>query len=258
MIPIPAKDRTRISFGRVVNHSKLDAIAIIGLGLRKTWYTEKALSLGKHVLVDFPMTHDIKKMSRLWQIAEERELCFYSPNLLRTESAIQELKRIASSLSHNVLSFTITCGMNTSFRRSDCAMKLMQLLDLLEWITESKCLEINGMMSTNHHSARAFVVTFSLEGGVRGLVNLYSAAVKSSPRLWIDGIFEGSLVHVDPYAQAVRVSWLGGKASKSLNWAPSSMSIALGDFVACIGAGRSSIPDKMERIFGLVHDALDI
>ena len=259
LISVPAKGAMRRPLERAITDSRLNAIAIIGLGVKKTRYAEKALSSGKHVLVEFPLSHESKEMSRLQKIAEKRELCLYSPNLLRTESSIQELKRTTSSPSAKLLSLTIVCGMNTRFERSDCTMKLVQLLDLLEWVTGSKCMEANGEKSTNHPSSVAFVVTFSLESGVKGLVNLYSAPSKSQVRLWIDGIFEDSLAHIDPYAQAVRLSRFSDNFGKSVNWAPSSVSIALEDFVACIGGERRpSVRDKMEKLLNLAHSALEV
>jgi len=256
LIALPAKGARRGPSERAIADSRLDAIAILGLGLRKTLYAEKALLSGKHVLVDFPLGHDFGEISRLEKIAEDRELCIYSPNLLRTESGIQELKRMASGSSGKILSLTITCGLNTRFESSEWSMKLIQFLDLSEWIVGSKCVEAYGRKSTNHPSSVALVVTLSFDSGVKTLLNLYSAP-KNPMRLWIDGIFEHSVAHVDPYAQTVRLSRFSDNTGETVNWAPSPLSIAIEDFVAHIRSEkRISLSDDLERIFTLACNVL--
>jgi len=259
LIWLPATGAKKEPSERAIVGPKLDAVAIIGLGPMKARYAQKALLSGKHALVDFPLSHEFKEILRLQRIAEERKLCLHSPNLLRTESSIQELKRMTHRPSGRILSLTLTCSVNTRFKRTDFAAKFVQLLDLSEWLTNSKCIQAHGKISTIHPSITASVVTLCLESGVIGLVNLYSTPSNSPGRLWIDAVFEDSLLHVDPFAQAVRLSRFRDNASESVNWAPSSLSIALEDFVACIRSKELySIPDETERIFDLARSTMGV
>lgn len=243
--------------GRIPEHAfsnpKIGAIAIIGQSPEKAPLAEKALLRKKHVLVDFPPAQTVDWARKLEAIAAEKGVCIYSPNLMKTETGFQELKRLMDNSTSKMLSVTMTCRVDAKLRSLGFSMKLAQLLDVIEWVAGSRIKEIYGETSAKRSHSAALVALASFDTGLRVLLNMYSAPFRST-RLWVDVVFKDSVVHVEPYAQSIRVTPFQEKSMREVNWATSSLTATIEDFMAHISSEKQVLDlENLERMFGLAR-----
>ena len=208
---------------------KSHAVAIIGAGSKKARYAREALTLGKHVLIDFPAGLTWNEVARLKELSAHNGLCLYSPNLLRLEAGMSELRQMAGDGSSKLLSLTISYGMGGKLEQSQYSMKLAQILDLAEWVVGSKYVNVRQEKSASAPSANARVILMSHENGVKTLLNIHYASSRDAS-LWIDGVFDNSIVHLNPWAQTIRLQSLNERSHKEIDWAVSSLRRAIEDF----------------------------
>jgi predicted dehydrogenase len=236
-----------------LSDARLDAVALFDPNREKARLAEKALLSKKHVLIDFPATDVVEKARKLQAIASERNLCLDSPNLLRTEPGFQELKRMIAGSSNKMFSLTVGCGVGVRDMSHEFSMKLAQLLDLMEWLSSSKIKDVSGERSTKHAPTAALVALISYDNEVKGMLNMYSAPTVEHVRLWVDVVFEDSVVHVDPYAQSVRIAPFRGKSS-DVNWATESLVTAIEIFVAHINGEPKPLDlQNLERMLNIAR-----
>ena len=236
---------------RFLADHKYDAIAVVGSGRKKAEFAERALLSGKHVLIDFPASHKLEETQRLHDTAVEKKLCLFSPNLMRTELGLPELREAVSSGTSRLLSLTITYGAQVSQGVRQFSMKLMQLLDLVEWLANSRQREVLSHENMAGKSPQACIVLLSMGNGVRALVNLYSISSSSKERFWADGIFEDSITHINPYAQSLRLSHSGQRPEEDVEWGQSSLSFAMKEFLTQISERKIMNMEQMKRMFEL-------
>jgi len=220
---------------------KCGAFVIVGIGSKKADFAREALSLGKHVLSDFPAGLTWTEVARLKEISASNGVRFCSPNLLRFEPGMNELRQMVGGVSSRLLSFTISYGLAGRVEQTRFLMKFAQILDLAEWLVGSKCADVRQETSGTLLSANARVVLMSHENGVKTLLNLRCGSSRNCS-LWIDGIFEDSIIHVDPRAQSVRLGSSRNASSSEVDWAVSPLSRAMGAFKMMIDGG-SEEPD---------------
>jgi hypothetical protein len=233
----------------------VEAIAIVGTDIRKTSYARKALSLGKHVLVDFPPGLECNELLRLQELAARNDLCFYSPNLLKAKAGVHELKNMASDTSSKLLSLTLNYNITGMTNQTEKSMKLAQILDLAEWIAGSQCVEIRGEKSCQTPFATAQVVLISHENGVKTLLNIRSTHVMKIPAFWIDGIFENSIVHLSPLAQSILVEPVSNTSVTRVNWGASILEQALKEFQIMVKEGpRDCHLENLQRTVALARE----
>jgi predicted dehydrogenase len=239
---------------RAISDSKLGALAILGPSPKKARLVEKALLRKKHVLVDFPAAQRVEEARKLAAIASGKELCIYSPNLLIAEPGLQELKHAASRSTGKLLSLTITCGLNAKLSSPNFTMKVAQLLDLAEWLGGAKFKDVCAEKSVKGSRAAALVALASFDNGIKAMLNMYSAPVMGHGRLWVDGVFEDSVVHVDPYAQSIRIAAFHDKSTKSVSWATASLIAAIEDFIDRINAEKEPLDlENLGRMLNLAR-----
>lgn len=214
----------------------LDAVAIIGFDAKKTEYARKALSLRKHVLVDFPAAQTLGEISELRKLASESHLCLYSPNLLKYEPGVRELKTMAEPPSR-MLSITISSSLVGAGKGVEHSMKLAQIINFIEWMAGSECVEIRGEKSAGALRPTAHVALMSHQNGIKTLMNLLFVSARSAPRFWLDVIFDKSVAHLDLYAQSIRVEPFGRVAPRFIDWAVSPLDRALKGFRMNIDSG---------------------
>jgi hypothetical protein len=237
---------------RVIRDPATTAVVALGLSPRKIAYAKKALSLGKHVLADFPCAHSPAEVTKLEQLASTKRLCLCSPNLLKAERGLQELRRLASGSDNKLRSLTVTCGMSGKYGQDHLWMRLVQLFDLVEWIADSRCLSVYSEAFTMRQSVRAYSILMSLETGVKGLCNLYSVSSKISQHIWVDGVFHDCILRASLGAQSVKVNYFKGAVSENVDWSPSSLNSVLDDFATEIRKeNRISDLQHARRVFEL-------
>jgi len=241
---------------RAFSDPKIDAIVFLGSSVNKLRFAEKALLHGKHTLVDFPASRIVESVRKFEAVAGGKDLRVYSPNLLKHEPGFQELKRISSNSASKMLSLTMTCGVNAKLMNPEFSMKLTQLFDLMEWLGNSKIKNICAVKSAKH-SAAALVALGSFENGLKAMLNLYSAPTSKRSRLWVDVVFKDSFVHVDPYAQSIRMMSFQKKSIMELNWATLALVAVIEDFISRINSGKQSLDlGNLERLLNLASSVI--
>ena len=213
----------------------LDAFAILGADESKVRYVREAFSLGKHVMADFPAGRNQQEVLKLRDLACSSCLRFHSPNLLKSEPGMAEFKRKAEDPTSKLASLTVSCSMSARGKNAFW-MKLTQLVDWVEWMAGTKCVELRSQKSAKTGSNFAQVVLLTHENGVKTLLNVHSAAEVDYPRLWVDAIFDTSIMHLEPTAQTVLVDRFGGSTGR-VNWAEPAVNRALNEFVSLIESG---------------------
>ena len=238
---------------RAISNPKLDAVAIFGLSPRKKSLAEKVLREKKHVFVDFPVAEAFQKAAKLGRTATKEGQRIYSPNLLRTEPGLKELKRNIQNSSSKLLSLTVTCGVKAKPGGSAFRMKAVQVLDVLEWLADSRLREVATQRTTIRSSAAALVTLASFDSGVTVMLNMYSTPARSNhPRLWIDAVFTDSVVQVNPHAQSIRVTLFQNESVESRNWATPSLVEAIEEFISCMKSDLRPLElENLKRIFKL-------
>lgn len=226
---------------RAFSDPKLDAVAFLGSSVKKLRFAQKALLHGKHVLVDFPASWTVEGARLLESVAAGRGLCVYSPNLLKFEPGFQEFKRIGTDSTSKMLSVTMTCGVSSTLKNPEFSMKLAQLYDLLEWLGNSKLKDVCAEKSAKGSRSSALVALGSFENGLKLMLNLYSAPASKRSRLWVDAVFKDSFVHVDPYAQSVRITSFQERPFRELNWATSAIVGLIEDFAAQVNGEKQTL-----------------
>ena len=236
---------------------KLDAVAVVGCHPAKARFAREALSLGKHVMVDFPAGKTSEETRRLKELARSKDLQLYSPNLLKTEPGVNELKQLVEDPSSKLLSLTINCNFATKGKEA-YSMKLAQMLDLVEWIAGAKCAEAWARGSTRTVSAAAHVILTSHENGVKTLLNLRSNSMIGVSTFRADCILENLIVHLNPWAQSVLLERFGGTSVARVNWAVHTLQKALTNFQSLIDGGAKDLrlDDDSDRILGLTRQLL--
>ena len=232
---------------------ELNAIAILGTHPAKFRYAREALSLSKHVMVDFPPGGTPNEVLLLRELAERKGVRFHSPNLLKTEPGMREFRRTVDDPSSKLLSLTVSCNLTA---RGEVARltKLMQMLDLVEWMAGAKSVESRAQKSARVAGASAQVILLTHENGVKSLLNLRSTHSSSFPTFWVDGIFDNSIVHLNPHGQSILVGRSDANGIRRVNWAEPALKYALRDFMSLIGneSARSDLTN-FERIFQLAR-----
>jgi predicted dehydrogenase len=233
LIRLTAKNRRQSE--RTLSNPRLDAVAIVSVSPEKTHLAELALANKKHVLIDFPASDQPLRAAKLNKIATSVDKRIYTPNLLRTEPGVQELKRIITSPASKLLSLTVTYGVTTRLKDSGFFMRTVQILDAMEWLVGSTFTHLSTERSAVNSRAEGLVVLASFESGISAMLNMYSAPANGycSP-LWIDAVLADSVVHVDTQAQSLRVTSFRNEAVKNINWATPSLTVAIEDFIAYI------------------------
>lgn len=235
---------------------KLDAIAVVGCHLAKARYGREALSLGKHVMVDFPAGQTSEETRRLKELARSKDLQLYSPNLLKTEPGMNELKQLVEDPSSKLLSLTMNCNFATKGKEA-YSMKLAQILDLVEWIAGAKCTEAWARGSTQTVSTAAHVILTSHDNGVKTLLNLRSNSMIDVSTFRADCIFENLIVRLNPWAQSILVESFGGTPVTRVNWAVHTLQNALTNFRSLINGGSEDLRlEDSDRILRLTHQLL--
>ncbi|HUO41386.1 MAG TPA: hypothetical protein VMU35_00295 [Methylomirabilota bacterium] len=234
---------------RAFSNPKLNAVAFLGPSVRRPQLAETAAEKGKHVLLDFPASRTIKSARRIESIATSNDVIVYSPNLLKYEPGFQEVKRISSM--SKMTSLTVTCGIDAKPTSAEASMKLAQLLDATEWLAGSKISNLRAEKSSRRSRVSALVALGSFENGVKVMLNLYSAPSKRS-RLWIDAVSKASFLHVDPYAQTVRLTQFQAESARELNWATSPLTSMIEDFIIQVNRGKEPMDlANLERMLNL-------
>jgi len=210
---------------------------------------------GKHVLVDFPTSLTVENARKIGAIANETGLCVYSPNLLNYEPGFREVKRINASTG-SMTSLTVNCGVSERLISPEFSTKLVQLLDVMEWLEESKIRSISAEKCKGRSGASALVALVSFANSTKGMLNLYSSP-SARHRLWVDVVFKESFLHIDPYAQSIRITSFQGKAVEELNWASSPLISLVEDFTAQIKQGKQQLDlVNLERLLKLAASVI--
>ena len=76
----------------------------------------------------------------------------------------------------------------------------------MEWLGNSKIKDVCAEKSAKRSHAAALVALGAFENGLKAMLNMYSAPTSKRSRLWVDVVFKDSFVHVDPYAQSIRIT----------------------------------------------------
>jgi predicted dehydrogenase len=253
---VPLTSRRR-ELERSLSDPRLDAVAILGLDPRRDLFAEKALLKGKHVLIDFPVADTFQRATRIHRIATETKKRVYSANLLRTEPGLQELKKKAANSSGKLLSLTVTCGVNTEGRLSEFAMKTAQVLDAMEWLGDSALVDL-ATERTAAGSTRALVTLASFDNGLKTMLNMYSTPAGSDDsRLWVDAVFEDSVIHVNPREQSISVASFRNHSVHKLNWATPSLIGAIENFLSCMKTEMQPMDlGNLQRLLKLANSAV--
>jgi hypothetical protein len=230
---------------------KYDAIAVVGSNLKKTQYAKEALLSGKHVLIDFPAGHKLEEIHQLYDIATEKQLCLFSPNLMKTELGLSELRQTANSGTSRLLSLTITYAVPVPQGAKQFLAKLMQLLDLAEWLTNSRQTEMLSHVAMAGKSPQACIALLSMENGVKALVNLYSISSSSKESFWVDGVFEDLVIRANPYVQSLKLSHSDHSPDQHIECGQSSLDFALADFFIQISQKEILDIEHTKRMFEL-------
>jgi hypothetical protein len=225
-----------------LSNLKLDAVVVLGPSAKKSRIARRVLGNKKHVLVDFPAAETLRKATELNKAAMKGGQYIYSPNLLRTEAGLVELKRIITNSTSNLLSLTVTCGVNAKPSDPGFPMRTAQVLDAVEWLVGSTLSEVSTERSKVSPSAAALVTLASFDNGIKAMLNLYATFSRGAgSRLWVDAVFLDSVVHVDPIAQSVRVTSFRNESVKSVNWATPPLTAAVEDFIENMKVERQGI-----------------
>ncbi len=234
--------------------TKSGAFAIIGAGPKKADFAREALLLRKHVLSDFPAGLTWSEVARLKQISASKGVLFYSPNLLRFEAGINELSQMVDRGASKLLSVTISCDLAGRGEQTQLLMKFAQIIDMIEWLVGSKCVDVRQEKSHRVGSATARVVLMSHQNDVKTLLNLRCGASRNSS-LWIDCIFNDSIVHVDPKSQSVRLVSSSNASHSEVNWTVQPLSKAIGAFKMMMrhGSGESDF-NSQRRLIQLTRE----
>jgi len=245
-------------FERSLRNSTLDAVAIIGSSTKKALLAKKALLQSKPVLVDFPAAESPQIMTELRKIAAKAGQHIYSPNLLRNEQGLEELKLRITQSAGKLLSLTITYGASIKPNKPELTMTTVQVLDTIEWLCESRLDELITEKTSNASSA-ALVMLASLDNGVKALLNICSAGMGDhADRFWIDAVFSNAILHVDPRAQSVRIAPFRNRTVKTINWGTPSLVIAIESFTRFVREETLSLGlENTDRIFNLARKVLD-
>jgi predicted dehydrogenase len=248
-LPSPARGLSQLK----ARLKKTEAVAIVGADARKTRYARKALALGKHVLIDFPAGRTWNEVAHLKELSANNGLCFCSPNLLTLETGMSELRQMAGDGSSKLLSLTVSYGIGGRPNQTQYSMKLAQLLDLTEWVVGSKHVNARQERSGTASSVNARVVLLSHENGVKTMLNIHYAPSRN-PSLWIDGVFENSMVYLNPWAQTIKLQFLSDHSQKEISWAVSSLRRAIEDFEMAIDKrSEPSDFDDQSRVIELTR-----
>lgn len=210
---------------------KLPAVAIVGSNNSKSVYAAKALTLGKHVLTDFPAGVDPAEIFDLREQAASEELCFYSPNLLKLYPGINELRELTKGAA-NLLSLTTVYSVSGKGKH-ECLVNLARILDLIEWMVGSECVNVGYEKSSVNDSVNARVIVLSHRNGTKTFLNLCQGqAIKQ--KFSLDAIFDNAFIRLNTGAQNVRIESLGKRPDQEIDWAISPLSKAINEFVALI------------------------
>ena len=251
LVHLTPKNRRQLE--RALSNPNLDAVAILGLSPKKTRLAEKALVNKKHVFVDFPAAEAFQRAAKLNEIATRAEQRIYSPNLLRIEPGLHELKRIITDSASKLLSLTVTCGAKARPFGPEFSMRTAQVLDAIEWLGGSTLREVSTERSAVSSSAAALVTLVSFDNGLKAMLNMYSAPARGNhSRLWIDAVFADSVVHVDPLAQSIGIASFRNESVKDVNWAAPSLIAAVEDFISCMKAEKQPLDlENLQRMLKL-------
>jgi len=256
LVQLARKGSRNVSSELKAKAKKLDAVAIVGCHSAKVRYAREALSLGKHVMVDFPVGQTSEETRRLKDLATSKDLQLHSPNLLKTEPGVNELKQLVEDPSSKLLSLTMNCNLATKGKEA-YSMKLAQILDLIEWIAGAKCKEVWARRSTQTASAAACVILTSHDNGVKTLLNLRSNSMIDVSTFRAECIFENLMVHLNPWAQSILVERFGGTSVTNVNWAVHTLQNALTNFQRLIDGGSEDLLlEDSDRILGLARQLL--
>jgi predicted dehydrogenase len=255
LVQLASKNRRQLE--RALSSPKLNAVAILGSSPEKTRLAEQALVNKKHVLVDFPVAEAFQKAAKLNKIATRVERCIYSPNLLRTEPGLQELKRIITHSASKLLSLTVTCGVKARPGGPEFSMRTAQILDAIEWLGDSALREVSNERSAVSSSAAALVALVSFDNELKAMLNMYSAPARGNHhRLWIDAVFADSVVHLDPRAQSIKIASFRNESVNNVNWATQPLLTTIEDFISCMKAENLQLDSenlqRMLKLTGMV------
>lgn len=201
------------------SNPELNAIAILGHGPEKFRLAQKALMKGKHLLVDFPAAGTVEKARLLSEEAIRNNTWIYSPNLLKTEPSLKELKRRTKDSTGRLLSLTVTCGFEAKRNNPEFLMLVARLLDAVEWLVDSKFREVYCEKSIVRSSVSALVALASFDNGVKAMLNIYSVGeIANHTGLWADSVCEDCVLRADPNGQSIRITSFRGERLMPVDW----------------------------------------
>jgi hypothetical protein len=178
----------------------------------------------------------------------------YSPNLLKTEPSLKMLSQRARD-SGRLLSLTVTSGVEAKQKNTEFLLRVAQLLDLVEWLADSKLREAYCEKSTVRLSMPALVVLASFNNDVKAMLNVYSAGADGSHvGLCVDGVYEDCILHADPYAQSIRIIPFREERVKSINWSTTSMVEVIEDLTNRIEKAKQPLDlENLQRLLDLAE-----
>jgi len=228
-----------------VKLKRCEAFAFIGASLKKAKLTRIALSLGKHVLNDFPPAATWNEVERLKEISISNHVYFYTPNLLQFRTGMNALREMVDRKTSQLLSLTISCGFGGRADKTYSLMKFAQIIDLAEWLVGSKCANVSQEKSERNSAANARILLISHENDVKTLLNLcFGPRLRDS--LWIDAIFTDSIIHLDPNSQNLRFAVSRGVSSE-VDWSAPPLSRAMNEFKMIIGGSSEMTNFSTQR-----------
>ncbi len=225
-------------FARSISKAELDAVAILGANPRNTQLAKTALLRKKHTLVEFPAALTMEQARQLEKIASDGNIRLFSPNLMKTEPGFKTLKSNVESSWNQALSITMTCGVNSRPLTTAFIAKLIQLFDVIEWVTGSRIAEVQFERSGRGSQSLAVVLLSSLANGMRVLLNMYSVQKRNPARLWVDLVLKDSALHVDPFAQSINMLQFQPRTCGSISWETSSLIATIEMFANCVNVGN--------------------
>jgi len=239
----------------VFSDSDLKAIAILGHGPEKFRLARKALMKRKHLLVDFPAAGTVEKARLLSDEAIRNNTLLYSPNLLKAEPSLKELKRRINDSTGRLLSLTVTCGFDAKLNSPEFLMLVAQLLDGIEWLVDAKFTEVYCEKSVIRSSVSALVVLASFDNGVKAMLNIYSVGENANHAgLWVDGVCENCVLRADPNGQSIRVISFRGERLMSVNWSNPSIVEAVENLGMHIDKARQPLElENLQRILDMAE-----
>jgi hypothetical protein len=240
----------------VFSDPELNAIAILGHGPEKFRLARKALMKKKHLLVDFPAAETVEKARLLSDEAIRNSTCIYSPNLLKTEPSLKELKWRTNDSTGRLLSLTVTCGFDAKRNSREFLMQVAQLLDAIEWLVDSKFAEVYCEKSIVRSSVSALVTLASFDNGVKAMLNIYSVGENANNTgLWVDSVCEDCVLRADPNGQSIRITSFHGERLMSVNWSIPSIVEAFESIGMRIDKARQPLElENLQRMLGMAEE----